>query len=306
MRKGNGVKAILCSDIHFSHKAPVFRSNEPNWYEAQKRPIEEIGALSKQYGCPVIIAGDIFDRWNSPPELINFVISQFWLIENRVYALAGQHDLPNHNLQDMNRSALETIFLSECVTLLTRGMSVGENIRCWAFHWNQEVHPPIEPNDRFMDIAAIHSYIWKKGSGYPGADEEKLVSKWVSKLEGYKVAAFGDNHKGFCISNGKLTILNCGTLMRRKSDEVDYKPMVGLLEDDGSVTVHYLDTSKDKHLDVEDAKDKEDVDVEALEFIKELKALDADSLDFRDSMRQYIEAASLNRRVKELITQCME
>ena len=44
------VLAILCSDIHLSHNAPVARSAEPDWYIAMKRPLDEIADLAKANG----------------------------------------------------------------------------------------------------------------------------------------------------------------------------------------------------------------------------------------------------------------
>jgi hypothetical protein len=34
--------AILVSDIHLSDKPPIFRSSEPDWFEAMKRPLDQL------------------------------------------------------------------------------------------------------------------------------------------------------------------------------------------------------------------------------------------------------------------------
>ena len=47
-------------------------------------------------------------------------------------------------------------------------------------------------------------------------------------------------------------IFNCGCLMRRKSDEIDYKPQIGLLLESGEIKLYFLNISKDKHLDTID------------------------------------------------------
>jgi len=81
MRDKAKVLAILMADIHLSLKAPIWRSAEPDWLDAQARPLKEVKLLQDKYKCPVICAGDIFDRsrktadgWNAPAELINYAI----------------------------------------------------------------------------------------------------------------------------------------------------------------------------------------------------------------------------------------
>src|SRR3990172_3116798 len=98
--------AILTADWHLSHKPPIFRSTEPDWYAAMQRPLDEIISLSVIHHCPVLCAGDIFHKWNSPPELINFVMSQ---ADCTKLTIAGQHDLPNHNFREIERSAYWTL-----------------------------------------------------------------------------------------------------------------------------------------------------------------------------------------------------
>ena len=53
-----------------------------------QRSLEQIRDLQKEFDCPVICAGDIFDKWNSPPELINFAYDNL----PEIYAIPGQHD----------------------------------------------------------------------------------------------------------------------------------------------------------------------------------------------------------------------
>ena len=66
VRVENGVMlevlAIFLADIHLSLKAPLWRSAEPDWLGAQVRTLEEVRELHELHKCPVICAGDIFDR----------------------------------------------------------------------------------------------------------------------------------------------------------------------------------------------------------------------------------------------------
>ena len=49
------VIAILCSDLHLSHVAPVARSAENNWYAAMARALQELRELAEEHDVPVNI-----------------------------------------------------------------------------------------------------------------------------------------------------------------------------------------------------------------------------------------------------------
>jgi len=76
MQSESKVIAIICSDLHLSLKPPVFRSDEPDWFAAMQRPLDEIRRLQKHYGCDVLCCGDVFNDWNSSAELINWAVER--------------------------------------------------------------------------------------------------------------------------------------------------------------------------------------------------------------------------------------
>ena len=94
--------ALVCSDIHLCHTRPTSRSAEPDWYEAMARRLHQVDEIASYQQVPVLCAGDVFDRWNSPPELINFAIKNM----PPMWAVPGQHDLPHHRLDEVHRSGL--------------------------------------------------------------------------------------------------------------------------------------------------------------------------------------------------------
>ena len=201
LRKNKEVQALLLSDIHFCHKPPVARSNEPNWYDAMARYCDQVTIVQEHFGePPVIIAGDVFDKWNPPPELINFVIDK---LPERCYGIPGQHDLPNHSYDEIHRSAFWTLVLSGKLTEIPPDESYSipdSKVICYPFPWGF----PIKPNKHYggggcwTHLAVCHSYIWTDdGNGHPEASKDQRTSKYRKKLRGYDCAVFGDNHKGF-------------------------------------------------------------------------------------------------------------
>jgi len=114
------VVAVACSDIHFSHSAPVARSAEPDWYAAQERAWRQVEDLASEHKVDIIIAGDIFDKWhaNKTPQLINWTIAQFQC-SRMIRAIPGQHDLPDHRLDQRHHAAYGTLMAADVIDDLT-------------------------------------------------------------------------------------------------------------------------------------------------------------------------------------------
>jgi hypothetical protein len=299
------VMAILCSDIHLQARAPVARAGELSWWEAMARPLREVAALQRQHRCPVLVAGDVFDRWNAPPEVINFAFQE---LPDGCIAIPGQHDLPHHALPDIRRSAYWTLVEAGRMGHLEPGVhhihTPGDKLlRVGAFPWGCPLQP-VEPKKDVVSLALVHRYCWKTGSGYTGAPETAKVGRHMRDLGGYDVAVFGDNHKGFLIDvvQGGPVVLNCGGFMRRTSDELGYQPHIGLLYEDGEVERHALDCTQDvmQRTQAAEVAVVENA-IDAGTFLAELEALGCSRLDFEAALKHHMDANKTSARVRELV-----
>ena len=125
------------------------------------------------------------------------------------------------------------------------------------------------------------------------------------------MALFGDNHRGFTDDRFDCTVFNAGCLIRRRTDERDYSPAVGLLYEDGSVERRELKSAKDDQwTDVSESKEAE---VEMFEneeglkrFIAELADLGADSLDFRVAVDGFLSGNDVSDGTRKILLEAME
>ncbi len=303
------VIAILCSDIHLSHRPPPARANEPSWYDAMVRPLHELDQLSRRHNVPIICAGDVFDKWNSPPELINFAIEHM----PKMHAIPGQHDLPYHSHEDIHKSAYWTLVEAGKIESLSQTKLLSDEVlfstfSIHSFAWGMDIEPCTLSDDYpeydGISLAVIHKYCWIKGESYPGAPEENNLGSYRKQLEGYDAAVFGDNHIPFLALSNHCNVINCGGFMRRKADEEHHTPIVGLLYDNASIEQHYLDISKD--IFTTDHLDKPIVEPDMREFIEELQDLDSDSLDFTEAVNRYLSSNKISQKVKDLILESLE
>jgi len=274
------------------------------------RPLCEIGGLAQKHKCPVLYAGDIFDRWNTGPEVINFALANL----PPGWAIPGQHDLPNHNYDEIKRSAYWTLVEAGILTNLEPGKEVvlptsgisGTTVIGWPWGFPPQ---PFSRKGGSFSVALIHAFAWTSDTGYEGASTENLIGCYQKALVGYDVAVFGDNHKAFLIEggHGQPWIINCGALMRRKTDEQSYRPSVGLLFESGFVERHFLDTSVDRFMEMTEAEKQIGCLLDMSAFVSGLKSLGAgDALDFRAALNRFLEANSVSKPVARLVLAACE
>lgn len=294
------VKAIFVSDIHLSEKAPQLRKDEPNWYDAMARGLRQLRALKRKYKCPVICAGDIFDHWNCSPELINFALEEL----PDMYAVPGQHDLPYHDYNQIERSAYWTLVtagkivnIAPTTTTSCQKTRAGD-IVLTGFPFGFDVIPNNKRHKNYIEIAVIHKYCWLEGHNYQGADDSNHVKSY--KLEGYDYAVFGDNHNGFINGN----VINCGGFFRRTLADLERRPFICVLLKSGKLSRYYIDCSGDVY-----SKDT-NAEKEVIQFddlVKDLLDLsDSKALDIRSLVTRYCEKHAVRKSVRKAITNAME
>lgn len=294
--------AIVCSDLHLCHTPPSCRqeSTREAWYGVMERQLRELQHLAEtctHFGhntIPIIVAGDIFDTWSVPPELINFLIDQFHG-DLRLFAIPGQHDLPNHRIDQKHKSAYGTLCRVGLISDLTEPVMLngnGEYVHVIPFPWGVEIEPyepaPLVKGTDFVTLAAIHRYAWKEGCSHPQAADADNVKSLVRALRGYDVAVFGDNHIAFDVERrkaGDTHIINCGNFLRRSRPEFTRRPRVGVVWSDKSVVSYPLESVQ---LDVM-VKESEAVLVDrevTVEGIFSESDFEMDGVDFESLLRR--------------------
>ena len=313
--KSDQVVAIACADLHLSHTPPIARAGEKSWYEAMMRPLAELRKLAVDLQVPILCAGDVFDKWNAPAELINFALDCL----PEMYAIPGQHDLPLHNYRDIHKSAYWTLVKMGRVRNLVPGEKalIQNGLHVTGFPWGFAVKPS-EPKNK-LNICLHHGYRWIKGAGYEGADAASQMR--FEEYKGYDVVIIGDNHKSWearglvpSSSYGPFScIWNAGSLMCRNSDQIDHRPRVGMIRADSYVESRYLDCSKDiisKTTELFKLNQKrfgDDQGIGGREFdslLEELRERREGVLDYAEALRQAM--GSLSPEAGKLLLEALD
>lgn len=293
------VTAIFCSDLHLSHKAPLIRMNESDWYEAQRRVLKQIVYFShKNNEAPIFFAGDFFDKWNSLPELINMAIDE---IGNSCWtAIPGQHDLPHHCLDEIKKSAYYTLDSQ------LFDQDEGHDFGVGRFPYETLPH---SAEGAKCDIALIHRYCWRSGCSYTNPPGDQHVHQFRKDYYGFRYLVVGDNHQHFISDFPNQTVVNCGCLIRRSLNEIKYKPSISVLHEDGEVHRFKLYTDDDI---IVSSEDEEDIRTAGKlleggkEWAQELNKLGTEELDFESLINSYMKQYTVRKKVKQFILQALE
>lgn len=328
--------AAFISDVHLMHNPPPARAKEPSWYAAMQRVLDQVRMIiGRCPGCggagkvlaegkcgqcdgvyrreiPLFVAGDIFHRWQSVPELINFAIKHF----PTCHAIPGQHDLPYHNYENRHKSAYWTLVEAGVIKEILPGepykIFITEknipNFYVWGFPWEVPIVPPppqAAGKKAAKHIALVHAYIWAKGYGYPGAPATSRLGTFKGALEGYAAAFFGDNHIHFEGTAGTCQVYNCGSLMRLNSDQAAHRPAVALLTAAGRIVQVHLGVGADVFEQTAQALDIK-LGPEMHEFVRELDSLSEVDLSYTETLRRATATEGVSAGAAKVLLQVLD
>jgi len=205
---------------------------------AQTRKLEWLKLLAGD--TPVIIAGDVMDKWLVSPEVINYAIR---LLPKNTYAVAGQHELPNHRLSAIEKSGTMTLHLAGALQLL----SPTEPLRLpgalvWGYSWGEKLPsvPLAGKSQQARQVAVSHQMCWHRKKPYPGITNRSSAIRLAHRCSGFDLIVTGDNHQTFTASlQDGPTVLNPGSFMRTSKNQNKHRPCIFFWEAHTNSTQRY-------------------------------------------------------------------
>ena len=259
------MKVLITADWHIKGERPICRLDD-DWIASQRKIISEIRDAFSKYGCDQIwILGDLFDAPRCSTEAVNMLVEELLKFpEGSVKVLCGNHDLKDHNYDNLNVCSIGTIkkifgdipteiYRAHCrlaVSAMPFGMddyNSTASIVC--------THQLTFPDDKTRGI-------------FGGATAEELLAKWPQT----KFIFTGDYHHGFIykkvpdiIQNDEehaRFVITPGCINIQKADELDYEPMVVVLDfDEFGIRPVYLDPQRENctrdHIEAREHKEEE-------------------------------------------------
>src|ERR1035437_3539834 len=285
--RGSIPDAILVSDIHLREDTPECRTD--NYWVAQWKKVDFISDLQKKYNCPILCGGDLFDHWKSSPNLLRETIEH---LPDRFYSIMGQHDIPGHNLELIDKSGMSVLKASGNVTILD------------SCHWGQE------PSEASLFIRGRKILVWHKMNfvGKPPwpACTDLPANRLLAKYSSFHLILTGDNHKTFTETFEGRILVNPGSMMRMDADQIDHRPCVFLwFADDNSVEQVFIPIEQGVisriHLELKEQRETRiDAYVERLNDDWEV------ALSFENNVEAYKQVNEVRLSVLNIVYKAME
>lgn len=279
------VSAILTADWHLMETKPVCRTDD--FWTAQWEKVDFISDLQKQYDCPVIHAGDLYEYWKPSPFLLSETIRH---LPKQFYTVLGNHDLPQHNLSLVEKSGVYTLAQAGILTILPGA------------HWGQL---PLSASSSLYNMLVWHNMTYIGKIPYPGCLDPDAV-KLLKQYPDYDLILTGHNHQAFTAELDRRLLVNPGSLTRHTTIQTDFEPRVYLYyAESNTVKPIYLPIKEGvisrEHLDiVEKRNDRIDA------FINRLDGNWDITMSFEENLKAFFQANSIHESVKNLVYKAIE
>ena len=282
---------ILTGDWHLREDQPVCRTDD--FWSAQWRKVAEIAGLAREYDCPVIHAGDLFNVWKPSPFLLSNAISR---LPRNFHTIFGNHDLPQHSINLYEKSGAHTIITAGMASIITGGGYWGGKPSC---------------DDSGFDVGGRRVLVWHvmtypdkppwPGCTDPSARDIQDGYNW------FDLIVTGHNHQSFAVKNKSGNLLvNPGAITRQTADQADFKPCVYLwYAEQNEVAPYYLLIEKDvisrEHLEHEAERHAR---IEA--FISRLSGEYEVAVSFEENLRRWVAANKVSDSVMDIVWAAVE
>jgi predicted phosphodiesterase len=266
------LKFLVSSDWHLRDDRPRCRVDV--WHEAQQAMLSTIVDLINAEKCPMFVAGDILDSGTISPSLENMIIRELKRAEYPIYTIAGNHDMPYHNMKHLYRSSYMVLVQAGVLTHL-QGIVDTEIGKVHAFQFGE---PVIDGEG----ICMCHQLV------FPHTPPEYLIAisaEELLKSLNYGIILSGDNHMSFYKKYGDKILINGGGILRQDADKKNTFPKIflyhngvsaiDLLEDIEFVQQDYLLEQKNR-------------DIRISTFIERIKVTQNIGLNFKQNIDNHI------------------
>jgi DNA repair exonuclease SbcCD nuclease subunit len=281
---------ILTSDWHIRETIPECRTDD--FWETQWEKVMFVNKLQREHGCPVVHAGDLFHHWKPSPYLLSYTIDY---LPEQFHTIYGQHDLPQHNLEQRQKSGINVLHRANKVTVLP------------GVHWGQD--PPsdntlgVHVSDYVQRLYMIwHHMVWQGKRPWPGCTDPSATAV-LKKYKNYDLILTGDNHKPFVEEYEGRLLVNPGSLTRQTADQINHLPRVYLYDaHSNAVEPVYLPIQKGDEVISREHIDKNEERGERIAaFITKLGGEWEVSLSFEDNLKRFFQSNKVLDSVKQIV-----
>ena len=302
--------AVVAADLHLRETCPGFREPE-EFFPAQTKKLLHVRDLCNELGCPLLVAGDLFDHWKPSPFLLTFAFEN---LPEKVIVIPGQHDLLGHSLENIARTGLQTLASANRVLIRVRGSTTflgaftAQETSVYGYGYGEKAQNLKSRVKNALSVLLIHELCCDREQPWPGAGAATSTSV-QRRFSNYDFVVSGDNHQTFITPGrvGKIpTHINPGSMMRTTIDQLDHVPSVFILFDDGThcreaLPHDKLTVSEDRKRVSLKSMNEEDV----LAYVRKTRKHFERGLSFEENLRKYFHKEQVDKVVRKIILEAL-
>lgn len=233
------MKFLVAADLHLRATTPISRSDD--MAKTCLRKLWQLVRYGSDNGLEIILTGDVFDRAENPTWFLNKVIA---CIEDAnqlnvcITAIAGNHDLRYHSLDNIAESSLWILDKARVMDVGYGDFEKG-GVSFYFYNFGEDIDGNHKPGN--FNVLVTHTPVF--------ADEVPFYMKGAytakeleEKYPMYDLILAGDIHQT-CITD---KVINPGSMLRLTSAQKGHRPcFVEVNTDTGEKTIHYFDIEED-------------------------------------------------------------
>lgn len=273
------MKFIATADLHIRDDKPLSRGEDKiEWRAVQGKALRWLFNLARQEGATVLGSGDIFDVPRVSPESVNMLLTILRDYPDvKFFAIAGNHDLPWHSWDQVDRSSFGNLWYSG---LLTDPLKLPITFA----HFGETDY---FPSTQFAPIRMHHELVFASKIDMPPMVNARTAEEIAVAFPHNKWILLGDMHHAFHWQKDGQHVINPGCLIRQTADLIDYSPGVYLFdsEEDWVERIPFEDGAVFNTIYLQKEQEKME---RVSAFVEALSASSQVSLSFEDNVERAI------------------
>ena len=289
---------ILLGDPHIRSSNPENRIDDYKKSLFNKLEFIFKDAYTIEHNVTVLIPGDIFDNPVQSNATLSEVVSLLKFYRFDYHVIWGQHDLKFRN---KGNTALDVLIAGKIVQN-SKLTELSKSVFLYSCSYDEEI-PEITTEG--FNILLIHKMIveeklWEGQVEYTWANTILRQTK-------YGLIVAGDNHNSFIVEHKNRLLVNCGSLMRVRKDQINHKPMFVLYDTDTRKyqKVYIPIKPAEEVFDMKALEREKEKDEKLSAYVEGLKEGCEIGLDFKANLFAAIKVNKVDKSVETIIKEAM-
>lgn len=297
------MRFICTADWHIRATRPRCRIDE-DWIQTQRQALAQVVKISKVKKAPVLVVGDLFHSNSDVSFECIQMIQQMADELGELYILAGNHDLPYHSSENIEKSAIGVLFKSLNIFPIKEYFeklyyNSGEGINYSAKNFDEQDY-------KFAHVVFKHTLVFPDAKSIPPNCDGTTAKELLEEFPNAEWIFTGDYHKHFHYEKNGKHVVNSGCLLRQASDFKDYQCGVYFVDTDKNIVefIPIIDSEQliDDSYILQENEREERID----NFVQKLKDTESVSLDFLANVENALQNNDLDSELKEVVEELLE